>query len=60
LITRLRSACSAALLVGASAAWVVKLHSAGHSLTMLAQVLAVRVQRPCWAPARDRGRGAHC
>ena len=50
LSTMLRSACSAALLVGTRAAFVVKVHSAGHNFRMLAQVLAVRVQRFCWAP----------
>ena len=49
--TTLRSACSAALLVGARAGLVVKVHNAGQSLRMLSQVRAVLGQ-VFWAEPR--------
>ena len=44
LITQPRSACSAALFVGGTSGLRENVHSAGHILIRLAQVLAVRLQ----------------
>lgn len=47
LSTTVRRACSAALLVGSTPGCVMKPHRAGHNLSRLAQVLAVRLHRVC-------------